>query len=431
MTSAKAPIGSSSVDLLVTSARVSDDRDLVDIAIAGERIVAIEPHIQADGVPTIDAAGRAVLPGFVEPHLHLDKALLYRRAPIRDGTLAEALRVTAELKAERNRDDVLERSRAVLDMAVANGTTAIRAHPDLDPIQGLLGVETGLALREQYRPLLDLQIVAFPQEGILRSPGTLELMEEAMRMGASVVGGCHYIERDWDDARAHIDLVFELAQRFGAPVDLHADFADHVTDPRYTAARYIAEKTIALGYQGRVSLGHATSLAALTPQEARPVVGLLSEAQVTVVALPSTDLYLGGRMDTYRQPRGVAPVRLLLEAGVNVTFSSNNVRNAFTPFGNADMLQIGSLLAHVAQLGTPADQAAVLRMATYAAARSIGLQDYGLGEGRIADLVVLDSPLIGDVLNDIPARLWVLKRGRVTVRTEHRTVISRDASGAG
>lgn len=412
-------------DLLIANARVWDDRAPVDIAIEGERIAAIEPALEAEGVPTIDAGGRAVLPGFVEPHLHLDKALVYRRQPARDGTLLEAIRLTAQLKAEQDREDVLERSRAVLDMAVRHGTIAVRAHPDVDPIQGLLGVETALTMREEYRDLLDLEIVAFPQEGILKAPGTLELMEESLRMGAGVVGGCPYNERSWEETQRHIDLVFDLAQRFGVPVDMHADFADDTSDQRYAAVGYIAEKTIDVGYQGRVSLGHVTSLAALTREEAQPAVDLLREADVTIVTLPATDLYLGGRGDACNQRRGLTPVHLLRDSGVNVTFSSNNVRNAFTPFGKADMLQIGNLLAHAAQFGTPHSQAEILRMATYDAARSIGLADYGLAEGRFADLVVLDSPLVADVLADIPPRLWVLKRGRVTVECQHHTTIHR------
>ena len=193
------------MDLLITNARVWDDRPTVDIAIEGDRITAMEPRIEAEAARTIDAGGRAVLPGFVEPHLHLDKALIYRRQPARDGTLEEAIRLTGQLKAEQDREDVLERSRAVLDMAVAHGTVAVRAHPDVDPIQGLIGVETGVALRDEYRDLLHLDIVAFPQEGIVKAPGTFELMEEALRMGANVVGGCPYNERTWDDTTRHID----------------------------------------------------------------------------------------------------------------------------------------------------------------------------------------------------------------------------------
>ena len=415
------------MDLLITNARVWDDRPPVDIAVEGDRIAAIDQGIATEAGRTIDAGGRAVLPGFVEPHLHLDKALIYRRQPARDGTLEEAIRLTAQLKAEQDRDDVLERSRAVLDMAVANGTVAIRAHPDVDPIQGLIGVETALTLRDEYRDLLELEVVAFPQEGILKAPGTEELMEEALRMGANVVGGCPYNERTWEDTKRHIDIVFELARRFDVPVDMHADFADDASDQRYAAAGYIADEAIEHGFRGRVSLGHVTSLGSLTREEAAPVIERLRDADVSIVTLPATDLYLGGRGDERNQRRGLTPVHLLRDSGVNVTFSSNNVRNAFTPFGKADMLQIGNLLAHAAQFGTPHSQAEVLRMATYDAARSIGLRDYGLAEGRRADLVVCDSPLVADVLADIPPRLWVVRNGRVTVETRHETVIHRTA----
>lgn len=418
------------MDLLIRNARVWDDRDAVDIGIEDGAVTALEPRLDVSAGRVIDAGGRAVLPGFCEPHLHLDKALLYRRQPARDGTLEEAIRLTGRLKASQTREDVLDRSRTVLDMALRNGTTAIRAQPDVDPIQGLLGVETAVELRSEYRGLLDLQIVAFPQEGIIKAPGTYELMQEAMRSGAGVVGGCPYNEPSWEDTKRHIDMVFELAQRFDAPVDMHADFADEASDPRYAAAGYIAERAIALDYHGRVSLGHVTSLNALSAEEARPTIEKLAEADVHIVTLPATDLYLGGRGDERRQRRGLTPVHLLRDSGVNVTFSSNNVRNAFTPFGKADMLQIASLVAHVAQFGTPHSQAEVLRMATYDAARSMGMgATYGLATGRRADLVVLDSPMVADVLLDLPPRLWVVKDGRVTVETRHECVIHRIPEG--
>lgn len=201
------------MDLLIKNARVQDDRDLVDIAISDGHITELGPDLDGTATEQIDAAGRAVLPGFVEPHLHMDKALLYRRQPTRDGTLEEAIRLTGKLKAEQDREDVLERSRAVLDMAVRAGTVAIRVHPDVDPLQGLLGVETALELQQEYHDLLDLQIVAFPQEGIVKSAGTLDLMTEAMKMGASVVGGCPYNEPDWEKTKEHIKHVFDLADR--------------------------------------------------------------------------------------------------------------------------------------------------------------------------------------------------------------------------
>jgi cytosine deaminase len=286
-----------------------------------------------------------------------------------------------------------------------------------------------LQLREEYKHLLDLQIVAFPQEGILKSEGSYDLMEIAMGMGADVVGGCPYNEVSWHDTQRHIDMVFNMAQKHDADVDMHADFSDDVTDKRFACAAYVAQKTIDTGYQGRVSLGHVTSLGALTPKELKPITDLLREADISVVTLPATDLYLGGRKDDRNQRRGLTPVRALRNAGVNVAYSSNNIRNAFTPFGKADMLVIGNMLAHVVQFGTPEDQAAVLDMGTKNAARAIGIQrDYGIAVGKQADLVILDTYQVADALLDMPSRSWVTKRGKITVVTHHSCEIRRHHS---
>ncbi|MGH8599180.1 MAG: amidohydrolase family protein [Burkholderiales bacterium] len=413
------------MDLLINNVRIADDKPLTDIAIKSGRIAAIDQNIKADAKERIDAGGRAAIPGLLEPHLHLEKALFHRRMPARSGTLEEAIRITGILKGKQERADVMERSRQVLDMAVKNGTVAIRAHPDVDPIQGLIGVETALELKEEYKGLVDLQIVAFPQEGILKSPGTIELMEEAMKMGADVVGGCPYNELKWDDTKQHIDMVFDLAQKYGAPVDMHADFADDASDQRFMSASHTARKTIDCGYQGRVSLGHVTSLGALAPDEAKPVLELLHQADIHIVTLPATDVYLGGRKDQKNQRRGLTPVRALRDAGVNVTYASNNIRNAFTPFGKADPLLIGNFLAHLIQFGTPEHQADVLQMGTYDAARAMGISDYGIGVGKRADLVILDTYQVADALLDIPVRSWVIKNGRITVVTHHQCEIHR------
>ena len=417
------------MDIVLRGVRIDDERPLVDIGVESGRIVEIAETVEARGDEEIEAGGRVALPGFVEPHLHLEKAFLHRRLPARTGTLEEAIRVTSVLKAQQEREDVLERSRRVLDMAVRNVTTLIRAHPDVDPIQGLIGVETAVELRKEYQDRLDLQIVAFPQEGILKAAGVDDLMEQALDMGADVVGGCPYNELSWDDTKAHIDKVFDLAARRGLPIDMHVDFADDADDQRFASARYIAEKTIETGYQGRVALGHVTSLGALAPEEAKPVIDLLQQAGIHIVTLPATDVYLGGRKDEARPRRGLTPVRALHEAGVNVAYSSNNIRNAFTPFGKADPLQIGNLLAHLVQFGTPEQQAEILKMGTVNAARVVGVSDdYGLAVGKQADIVILDTLTVADALLDLPARSWVLKRGRVTVVT---TVESRICRGCG
>lgn len=405
-------------ELLLRRARIDDDTAPVDIAVRGGVILAIEPDIAGPAATEIDCAGRVVIPGLVESHVHLDKALLDRERANDDGTLARAIAITADLKREFTADSIRDRARRVLEQAIANGTTALRAHPDVDPIVGLLGVHTLLELRAEFRGRIDLQIVAFPQEGIFRAPGTLALLREALGDGADVIGGCTYNEDSPAECRRHIDLVFDLAAEFGVPVDLHADFADDIGDPRFALAGYIAEVTARTGMGGRVAIGHATSLAAREPGDRRRVLGLLADAGVAVVPLPATDMFLGGRSDTSNIRRGIAPVRELWAAGVRTAYSSNNIRNAFTPYGNADLLDIGLFLAQTSHLAGPADLTRVLGMATYEAAALIGIADgYGLRVGAAADLVVLDTRRVADALLDRPDRRYVIKAGRVVART--------------
>jgi cytosine/creatinine deaminase len=406
------------VDLLLTNARVADDRDLTHIGITGSRITSVgsEPGEPADVV--LDCAGDVVLPGLIESHLHLDKALLDRQEPNLLGTLDAAIAITGRLKASFTRDDVRARSIQVLEMAIANGTTFIRAHPDVDPIVGLLGVDVLLELRQEFRQYVDLQIVAFPQEGMLKAPGTDDLMRESLRQGADVVGGCPYNEASVEDARRHVDRVFDIAEEFGVPIDMHVDFADHAADARYTLAGYIADVTIERGHQGRVALGHVTALGAMAPEERARVVDRLREADITIVPLPATDMHLAGRSDQVNIRRGLAPVAELADAGVNVCYSTNNVRNAFTPYGRADLLEMGLFLAQTCHLSRPADMRRILDMVTHNAARNVGIGDrYGIRPGRQADLVVIGTKSLADVLLDHPADRVVIKSGRVVART--------------
>ncbi|GEM32961.1 N-acyl-D-amino-acid deacylase [Nocardia neocaledoniensis NBRC 108232] len=415
-------------DLVLRRARVADDAEPVDIAVSDGIITAVEPALRCRSAAEIDCAARVVIPGLIEPHVHLDKALLATQAVAPDDTLAGAIAVTGELKRGFTATDVAARARRVLDQAIVHGTTALRAHPDVDPIVGLLGVDVLVDLRAEYRGLIDLQIVAFPQEGILRAPGTLELLRAALRRGADVIGGCSYNEADVADCERHVDLVFELAAEFDVPVDIHADFADDATDPRFAMADYIATATERAGLGGRVAIGHVTSLAGRPPGERRATMARLAEAGVAVVPLPATDMHLGGRADETAVRRGIAPVRELWAAGVTTAYSSNNIRNAFTPYGNADLLDIGLFLAQTGHLGSPADLRRVLAMATTEAAALLGIGDrHGIRVGARADLVVLGTHRVADALLDRPDRCYVVKAGRIVARTTRTTEILRPA----
>lgn len=405
-------------DLVLRRARIEDAPDPVDLVVDAGVITGIGDAAGKRGTTEIDCAGRVVIPGLVESHLHPDKALLDTVRTDPTGTLAGAIAVTQQLKKDFRYEDVRARSVRVIESAVLAGTTVIRAHPDVDPVAGLLGVEVLLELRDTYRDLVDLQVVAFPQEGILKAPGTERLLRDALRAGADVIGGCAYNEATEQDCRRHVELVLDLAVEYGVPADLHADFADDTSDPRYALAEFIAEAVTRRGLRGRVALGHVTSLAGRPPAERARVAEALAAAGVAVVPLPATDLHLGGRHDDRTVRRGVAPVRELWEAGVTTACSSNNIRNAFTPYGTGDLLEIALLLAQTGHLSGPADLARVLRMVTHDAARVVGIADrYGVRVGAAADLVVLDTTRYDDILLDRPDRTHVVKAGRIVART--------------
>ncbi|MEU6006615.1 amidohydrolase family protein [Streptomyces sp. NPDC047453] len=406
--------------LLLRHARAEDSPDPADIRIRVGRIETIGQDLQPpDGAEVLDCAGRVVIPGLIEAHLHPDKALLDSVRPNPTGTLADAIRVTAELKAGFTRDDVRARAERVLRMCVLNGTTTVRAHPDVDPVAGLVGFEVLLELRDCWADLVTLQVVAFPQEGVFRAPGTEKLLRKALDAGADAVGGCTYSEASVTDCHRQVELVLDLAAEYGVPADLHADFADDCGDEQFALAEFIAARTVARGLSGRVTLGHATSLGGRPPAERRAVLADLAAAGVAVVPLPATDLFLGGRGDDTAVRRGIAPVRELWEAGVLTACATNNIRNAFTSYGTGDVLEAALLLARLGHLSGPADLRRVLRMVTYDAARVIGLPeaDYGVHEGAVADLVVLDTDDYDSVLLERPIRTAVVKSGRVVSRS--------------
>ncbi|MGH7358799.1 MAG: amidohydrolase family protein, partial [Candidatus Rokuibacteriota bacterium] len=367
-------------------------------------------------------AGRLVVPGFVDAHVHLDKAYLLERAPSREGTLAEALRVTADAKRGFTVEDVRTRARALLDRAVRSGTTAMRGHVEVDPIVGLRSLEAVLPLRAEYADRLDLQLCAFAQEGILNAPGTEALLRAALRTGADVVGGCPYNDTD---GAAHVDRVFALAQELDRDVDFHADFAD---EPIHRHVEAIIDRTERHGWHGRVAVGHLTELAACDESEQARVAERLRAAGIGVITLPATDLYLMGRRDARNIRRGLAPVKRLRAAGVTVAAATNNVQNAFTPVGNADPLLLTYLLVVAAHMGAGDDMAAALDMVTVAPARILGRGDHGVAVGCRADLVVLDASTLAEAVGGIPARVAVVKAGRVTVLAEGTTAPRLDSA---
>ena len=411
------------LDLLLRNCRLPERAEPVDLAIAGDRIVAVD-RAGEPARETVDAGGRLVTPGLVEAHMHLDKALLTERITGTAETAAEAIRLTGAVKRGFTAEDIAARARRVLDMAVAAGTTTMRAHVEVDPIVGLMGMEVMQTLKREYAPAVDLQLCAFAQEGILQAPPTETLLRRALEMGADLIGGCPYNDTD---ARRHIEIVLALATAFGVDADFHVDFTD---EPEHLHVREIVRQTIGAGWQGRVAVGHLTELAALPGAEQAPLIAELAAARIGVISLPLTDLYLMGRRDERNVRRGLTPIRRLLEAGVPVALASNNVRNPFTPIGTADPAHLTFVGAVAAHMGTGELMRELVAAITRYPARILNLRDHGCAVGCRADLVVWDCERVEEIVMAVPPRRLVVKAGRITIEREQRTVERWRSRGA-
>jgi cytosine deaminase len=404
------------MELIIRSARIRGRERLFDIGINEGRIVEISEHIQAKAKEEIDAGAKLTVPGFIDPHIHLDKVNIVDVVrPNKSGTLKEAIEIIWEKKAQYTVEDILERSGDVIKRGAMNGTTRMRSHVDIDTIGGLKPLEGVLEAKRCFKDIVDIQIVAFPQEGILKNPGCEELMREAMKMGADVVGGMPANEESPDDSRKHIEIAFDIAEEFDADIDMHIDETD---DPFYRTLEMLADETIKRGYQGRVTAGHTCALAAYDDHYAGYVIEKVKKAGINIITNPATNLMLQGRHDKQPIRRGITRVKELLNAGVNVSFGQDCVKDTFYPFGSADMLQVALIATHAAHMSLPDEIELTFDMLTTNAAKVLRLEDYGLEEGKRADIVILDTDNVKDAIRLQPARLFVIKAGKIIAKNE-------------
>ncbi len=406
--------------LIVRNALVWGAEAPQDLAISDGRYVALD-QAGSSAHQEIDAAGRLCIAGFVEPHIHLDKVLLAESVPVnRSGSLDEAIEILGARKATYDAGEIAERAGRIVASAIANGVTRMRTHIDVDSVCGLIPLEALLAVRERYAAVIDLQIVGFPQLGIVGDPGTEALLREAMARGADVVGGMPFNEASPADSREHIRLAFDIARDHDADVDMHIDETD---DPAARTLEMLCEATIENGWQGRVTAGHTCALAAYDDAYADQVIDLVAAAQIHMITNPATNLMLQGRDDPHPKRRGITRVKELLAAGVNVAFGQDNLGDMFYPFGRDDPLELAWLAAHAAHMSQPDEIEAVFAMATTGGARVLGLSDYGTAPGCAGDLVILDARSAAEAITAKANRAYVIKRGRVVAETATRTTL--------
>lgn len=397
------------MDLVLRNATLADGAK-ADIGIAGGRIAVIAGSITGSAGASarqIDLAGRLVVPGFIETHLHLDKSCILERCSVH-GTLGEAIAEVSRLKRDFSVEDVYARASRTLEKAIVQGTTHVRTHVEVDPGIGLRSFEAIRRLAEAYRWAVDVEICVFPQEGLLNYPGTEELLRSALAQGARVIGATPYTD---SDPHGQIERVFRMARDFDVDIDMHLDLGD---SPERMDTEFVCEMTEKHGYGGRVTIGHVTKMSMLPPERFEPLARRLAQAGVAVTVLPSTDLFLMGRGQSHNVIRGVLAAHELVQRGVNCSLSTNNVLNPFTPFGDCSLLRMANLYANVCHVGSREGLRGCMDMITGRSARLMRLADYGMEAGKAADLVVLDCTTPEQGVAELSIPLCGFKRGRKT-----------------
>jgi cytosine/creatinine deaminase len=398
------------MDLIIRNARVRGRNEPVDIAVEGEKIAAVAANYPGRAQTEIDAGGRLILPGLFNLHYHADKCLLGEiMRPNVSGTLPEAIEITNEFKSKYDPVEVASRAMRTIEQGVKNGTTFFRLFCDVGTIGGLRAARGLLLARDKMKKYCGIQVVAFPQEGLLRDPGAAELMEEAIKEGCDVVGGLPWYEYTDEEARQHIDICFNMAMKYDLDIHMLVDDTDDINS---RSLEYLARKTMRESFHGRVTASHCGAMAGYNDVYAAKVVDMVASAGITISVNAHINLVCSARLDREPRRRGIARVKELLARGANVITSQDDVNDPYYPFGKPDPLECALMMAHVAQLTLPHELEQVMDMVTVNAARAARVADYGIGPGKRADLVVVDAPSVHEALRLQPPRPHVFKDGR-------------------
>ena len=398
------------MDLILRNARLAHAPEAppVDIGVEAGRIAAIEPHLAAEAAE-YDAAGLLVCGGFVETHIHLDKSCILDRCAPETDRRANAVPRVAAVKSTFTVEDVYQRASRTLEKCIKHGATRMRTHLELDAGVELRSFEAIEALRRDYAWAIDIEVCAFPQEGLTNNARADALLVEALRRGAKVIGAAPNYD---PDHAGQIHRVFDLAREFDVDIDMHLDSGG---SPEAMDIHLVCELTEKYKLGGRVAVGHGCKYSTLPPTELRALARRIADAGVAVTVLPATDLFMMGRDQDYSVRRGLADANLLAECGVNCSISTNNVLNPFTPLGDCSLLRMANLQANVCQISHKHRLRECFNMLTERSARLMNLPDYGVKVGNPADLVVVDATTPEQAVQEICQPLAVFKRGYRTV----------------
>jgi cytosine deaminase len=424
------------LDLLITNATLPDGRTGMSVAVQGGKIAEVTAGLQAPAAETIDAAGYLLTPPFCDPHFHMDATLSYGLPRINEsGTLLEGIALWGELKPTLTQEAVIERALAYCDWAVARGLLAIRSHVDTSDAS-MLPVEALLEVKKRVASYIDLQLVAFPQDGVLRAngqgargaPSGVENLKRALDMGVDIVGGIPHFERTMSEGAASVKLLCEIAADKGKLVDMHCDETD---DPMSRHIETLAFETQRLGLQGRVTGSHCTSMHSMDNYYVSKLIPLIAESGVSIIANPLINITLQGRHDTYPKRRGMTRVPELLAAGVNVAFGHDCVMDPWYGMGSADMLEVAHMGLHVAQMTSQKGIRQCFEAVTTNAAKVMHLEGYGIEAGCDASFVLLQARDAMDAIRLRATRLKVWRKGKVLAETAEVVARMRLAGRSG
>ena len=412
------------MDIILKNALVAHEDQPVraaDIAIEGERIVAVEPGIAAEAGEVVDCGGRLVSGSLIDPHVHLDAVLTANLEPNISGTLHEGIAVWGRQKKVRDLESVKARARQAIDWEVAQGAGFIRTHADTSD-EGQLSMQALLEVKDEVRDRVDLQIVAFPQDGIHSHPGGPELFLRALDMGPDVIGGIPHNEATREAGVASLKLIFDEAEKRGLLIDTHCDEVD---DPSSRFTEVMAHETYYRGMQGRVTASHCAAMHSYANAYAFRLFGWLQQGGLNIIANPFDNLILLAREDSYPKRRAMTRVKELWQAGITVGIGHDSIMDPWYPLGRGDMVQAASFTLHVCQMSGTAEIDACFDMVTWKNAAILALEDYGVAPGCQADLAVFDAASKADVLRINPACTHVFKRGKLVAATQpaSRTVM--------